>query len=167
MANLRTRLVGLALAVGCLGFTPANTPTTNTPPTVKLKLPASVKPGILAKGEAEISFASGLHAYQNPPSQEYQIPLTLKTTTKGFETVTVRYPAGTDFLMAGESEPSKVYEGTIRVPFDLRAPKKAGTYEIQVKIDLQQCDAQSCFPPETVTAKAKLKVLAPKKGGKG
>lgn len=128
----------------------------------------SATAGAKVKATLSITFADGLHGYQNPPAEDYQIPVKVSVTEKGFTLVKATYPAGADFTMAGEAKPAKVYEGTIQIPLELKASAKAGTYNVNVKVDYQQCNASSCFPPSSIFAKAKLVVAAaPKKGKKG
>jgi DsbC/DsbD-like thiol-disulfide interchange protein len=139
-------------------------------PSASLKFAkATAAPGEKLKATLTVTFAPGLHGYQNPPAEEFQIPVTVKVVEKGFSLVKATYPAGTDFTMEGEAKPAKVYEGMISIPIELKASAKAGTYNVNVRVDYQQCNASSCFPPGSVTAKAKLVVAkpAPKKVKKG
>lgn len=138
-------------------------------PSASLKFAkANVKAGEKVKATLSITFADGLHGYQNPPAQDYQIPVKVSVTEKGFTLVKVTYPKGTDFTMQGEEHPAKVYEGTIQIPLELKAAAKAGSYNVNVKVDYQQCNESSCFPPSSVVAKAKLVVAAaPKQVKKG
>jgi DsbC/DsbD-like thiol-disulfide interchange protein len=137
-------------------------------PTASLKF---AKPSATAnatvKATLSLTFADGLHGYQNPPAEDYQIPVNVSVVEKGFKLVKVTYPKGSDFTMEGEQKPAKVYEGTVQIPLELKAAAKAGTYNVTIKVDYQQCNASSCFPPGSITTKAKLVVAAaPKKGKK-
>jgi DsbC/DsbD-like thiol-disulfide interchange protein len=133
-------------------------------PTVSLKFAkATAAPGEKVKATLTVTFAPGLHAYQNPPSEEFQIPIKVGVAEKGFKLVKATYPVGTDFTMGGETKPAKVYEGTIAIPLEIKASAKPANYNVNVRLDYQQCNASSCFPPSSVVVKAKLTVAAPKK----
>src|SRR5690348_10112222 len=84
----------------------------NTAPAVKLVLPKEAKPGATVKGTVELTFAEGLHGYQNPPTDEYQIPVKVDAETKGF-TLKATYPKGIMKAIGGDPKPSAVYEGTV------------------------------------------------------
>lgn len=129
-------------------------------PTATLKFDKpSAAAGSVVKGTLTITFADGLHGYQNPPADEYEIPVTVKVIEKGFTLVKATYPKGDDFTMAGESKPIKVYKGTITIPVILKAASKPGTYNVNVRVDYQQCNESACFPPGNVIAKSKLAVV--------
>lgn len=131
----------------------------NTAPEVKLVFPASAKAGQKVQGTIEITFAEGLHGYQNPPSEAYQIPVKVSLDTKGYKLVKVAYPKGIAKATGGETKPSNVYEGTIRIPVTVEMPKKPGAAVFKLTISYQQCNDETCFPPSSVTGTAKLKVV--------
>lgn len=54
------------------------------PAEFKIELPKMVKPGAVVKAKAHVTFSEGWHGYQNPPSDPYQNPVTLKLDTKGY-----------------------------------------------------------------------------------
>lgn len=127
-------------------------------PTVTLSLKsAKVVVGKTIEGKVSLTFADGLHGYQNPPSEEYQIPVKVSIADKKFKLVSAKYPAGIDMVLGGESKPSKVYEGTVEIPVKLKMVKPTpGSYTVEVVVDYQQCNESSCFPPGSMKAKAKL-----------
>jgi len=130
-----------------------------TPPTATLKFdkPSAV-PGATVTGTLTLTFAEGLHGYQNPPSDEFQIPVKIEVVEKGFTLVKASYPKGVDFSMAGETKPAKVYQGKITIPITLKAATKPGTYNVNIRVNYQECNANSCFPPGVVVVKDALKV---------
>lgn len=130
----------------------------NEAPTVKVTLPKNAKPGATVKGTVTITFADGLHGYQNPPTDDYQIPVKVSIDTKGFVLKKAEYPKGTMRVSGGDTKPSGLYEGTIKIPVTIVVPKKAGDSEIKVTVNYQQCNEQSCFPPDHVTSTVKLKI---------
>src|ERR1700704_6426167 len=93
-------LASLALAQG------------NAQPTVKLVFPKTAKAGAKVQGTIEVTFSEGLHGYQNPPTDEYQIPVKVSIDTKGFVLAKTAYPKGEMKVIGGDTKPSAVYEGT-------------------------------------------------------
>ena len=118
------------------------------------------------EGTLFLTIPEGLHGYQNPPSDEFENPITLRVTGKEFKLFNIRYPTGRDFKMTGAEKPSKVYEGAIEIPFYL-IPTKPGRSSVEFEIAYQFCNATSCFPPDTLRiafpAKPILVAPAPKK----
>ncbi|HWA83271.1 MAG TPA: protein-disulfide reductase DsbD domain-containing protein [Fimbriimonadaceae bacterium] len=131
---------------------------TNTAPTVKVVLPKTAKPGATVSGTIELSFADGLHGYQNPPTDEYQIPVKVSVDTKGFTLKKVTYPKGVMKSIGGDPKPCGVYEGTVKIPIVVTIPAKAGAAEVKFVVSYQQCNDASCFPPAKVTGIAKLQI---------
>jgi DsbC/DsbD-like thiol-disulfide interchange protein len=133
-----------------------------TAPTASLSLPkGKFLAGGKLKGVLTVTFAEGLHGYQNPPSSEYQIPVKV-SGDKVFKLATVTYPEGTEMTMAGEQTPSRVYAGKVEIPVVIVLPAKPGNHEMVLKVDYQQCTEQSCFPPSSLTVKTKLNVVSSK-----
>jgi DsbC/DsbD-like thiol-disulfide interchange protein len=128
----------------------------NTPPTVKVVLPKSAKPGEKIKATVEVTFAEGLHGYQNPASGEYQIPVALTLDTKGVKLDPIKYPKGKMLSIGGDPTPAAVYEGLIKIPVVLTMPKKPGSTELKFTFSYQQCNDNSCFPPAKVSAVGKI-----------
>ena len=128
-------------------------------PTMKVTIDKkTVKPGGVLKGEVLLTFASGLHGYQNPPSKDYMIPVTVKLEGKAFKEkdLKVTYPVGNDFMANGES--AKVYEGTVKIPFTLKLPAKPGKYDLDLVVGYQQCNESSCWPPAQLKNKTKIEL---------
>lgn len=127
----------------------------NVPPTVTLRLAAqSVPAGSLVPGILTVTFAPGLHAYQNPPSKDFQIPVSVS----GPSFLMRRYPAGQLHVVAGETEASFTYSGMITIPVLLQAPLQPGPARLSLRVRYQQCNDNACFPPGSVTAEAALDV---------
>jgi len=135
----------------------------STPPTATLKFDKpTAAAGAVVKGTLTITFADGLHGYQNPPTDEYQIPLTVKVIEKGFKLIKVSYPKGEDYT-GSDAKTIKVYKGTISVPVEIKAGAKPATYDVNVEVNYQQCNDNACFPPGQVVAKGRLVVAKPPK----
>jgi len=125
-------------------------------PKVSVKLPTTAKAGQTVNGTVLVTIASGLHAYQNPPSQDYMIPISVAVTTPGAKLKSAKYPAGKSAVFSGEN--TKVYEGTVRIPVSIVLPKKHGKQQIAFKVHYQECNQSACFPPGDVVASAAINV---------
>jgi hypothetical protein len=132
----------------------------NVPPTVKLSLPPKVVSHAAFDAKLTVTFSAGLHGYQNPPSDQYSIPVVVKLLKGDAKLVKVEYPKGADLLMAGESKPAKVYSGSVTIPVHLVAGTKTG--DLVFSVDYQQCTESNCFPPSAVQAKGTLHVAKKK-----
>ena len=133
----------------------------DVPPAASLAVAsAKSQPGSKVKATLTLTFGDGLHAYQNPPSEDYMIPVTVKSSSTDVKLVKVAYPVGKDEIVGGETKPVKVYEGTIKIPITLQAPDKAGSYDVSLSIQYQQCTNNNCYPPKSVTTASKLTVEA-------
>jgi hypothetical protein len=133
----------------------------NVPPVVSLKL---VTPHVTANkaftANLVVKFADGLHGYQNPPSDQFEIPVTVKLKSGEAKLIKIGYPKGADMTMPGDTKPTKVYSGSITIPLSFKAGKHLGP--VVVTLNYQQCTGANCFPPSAVDAKADLS--APHKG---
>ena len=125
-------------------------------PKVAVKLPASAKAGQTVQGTVVVTIGSGLHAYQNPPSKDYMIPLSVSVATQGAKLKSAKYPVGKTGVFSGES--ARVYEGTVRIPVSVVLPKKHGKQQISFKVHYQECNQSACFPPGDVVASAPVNV---------
>ena len=122
----------------------------------------AVKPGATIEGKVAITFAAGLHGYQNPPSKDYMIPVKLEAEGKEIK-LKVTYPTGVPMAVGGETEPALVYEGEVFFPIQITLPKKTGPVKIALKFSYQQCNDSACFPPSSISLVEKITIPAPKK----
>lgn len=114
------------------------------------------------RGTVIVTFSEGLHGYQNPPTRDYMIPVSVSTSVKGWA-VAAKYPKGTPMKVGGEEEPSAVYEGRLEIPVELKGPAKAGSVSVPIVVRYQLCNATACFAPETVEVRVQVVVKpAPK-----
>lgn len=111
------------------------------------------------RGVATVTFAPGLHGYQNPPSQDYMIPVTLASRTEGVPLRSVTYPRGVVKMAGGEE--AAVYSGTIQIRFEFTAPSTPGEKELVLDLGYQQCTDENCYPPENARTTLKYEVVAP------
>lgn len=110
------------------------------------------------KASVRITFETGRHGNQNPPSKDYMIPVTVSLKGKDFKLV-VTYPKGVARKSGGEREDVMVYEGTVEIPILLDAPARPGPYVLKIAVEYQQCTETDCFPPESVVLSQKVTVL--------
>jgi len=129
-------------------------------PTVTLTVPASAAPKSTVKAKVKVVIPIGWHAYQNPPSKDYQIPLTIEPADKTLKGLKVTYPKGEESEVAGEK--SAVYNGTLEIPISFTASAKPGKQVVKLKVGYQMCDQGSCLPPSSVEVKAVINVAKPK-----
>lgn len=135
-------------------------------PTVTVSAPPKqVAAGAKLTLTVTLTFAEGFHGYQNPPAQEYEIPVTIKVDGKEFKVVKVAYPAGKDAKIGGSDTATKAYEGSIKIPITLTAPTKVGAKTLKITVGYQQCDETTCFPPSEISKTVKVNVV--KKVAKG
>jgi DsbC/DsbD-like thiol-disulfide interchange protein len=126
------------------------------PAVVELKLASkTVAKGGTVKGSVVVTFAPGWHGYQNPTMREYEIPLKVSSPTKGIA-LKATYPKGKEIESAGAK--TWAYEGTVVVPITLTVPKKAGTVSFKIDVAYQQCNDQTCLPPDMATLSGKITV---------
>lgn len=153
-------LICFSMMLACLGLAqdpPVSVASAVQDPTVKVSLSqTSARPNETVKGVAKVSFAPGLHAYQNPQKDQTIIPITLEAT--GAELAKIEYPVGTEKSIGGLPDKYAVHDGEIEIPFTLVAPEKAGPHEIKFSFGFQQCDEDNCYPPGTVEQTLKLEV---------
>lgn len=112
--------------------------------------------GIPVRGTVTVEFAQGLHGYQNPPSQDYQIPVSV--SGGNIKVSGIDYPIGEPHLVGGETTESFTYSGNIQIPVVVWPSGKDGVQSLEVKIRYQQCNETMCFPPSTAVAKANFTI---------
>ncbi len=153
---LRVSLLASTAVVSALSMAQSD-----TPPIVKIKLEKSIvsanKP---FKATLNVTFASGLHSYQNPPNPSTYIPLTVKLDGKVFKVVSMKYPKGSPIKVAGEDKPVYVYSGQVQIPITFMAPKTTGSIPIKLTVSYQQCNDRECYPPTSLVAKSSVIVAS-------
>lgn len=149
----------LALAAAALGIAQPKASASLT-----LESPIA-EPGATIKATVSVTIPSGYHAYSNPPSSPDYIPLTI-SQGDGAELIAVHYPRGKMKVFEGISpEPASVYEGTLRIPVELKLPATAsGSHALSLKLRVQMCDDAACYMPQTDTITAVLTVTKPTSG---
>jgi len=122
---------------------------------IKVALPKDAKINKAVTGTVTITIPDGWHAYQNPPTDKYQTPITVSTQDKNIVLKNIKYPKGV--MHESQGIKSAVYEGTIKVPFSATF-KKAGKQTAKFRVLYQQCNEQTCMPPKFVVVQAVVNV---------
>lgn len=122
---------------------------------------ATVTAGATVEAAVRVEIAQGFHVNANPPSNKYLIGTRLDVApAEGLRAGAPVYPAGVMRKFGFQEEPLSVYEGTavIKLPLaaDARAPK--GRRTVPLKVEVQPCNDQECFPPRTLDAAIQLTV---------
>jgi len=131
----------------------------NTPPSVKLNPPLVVAAGKPFNAVLTVTFAPGLHGYQNPPSDPSLIPVSVTFVDKTFQAIHVKYPKGTPEKVGGDPKPVSVYEGAIKIPVVVTAPTKLGKTTLKLAFSYQQCTDRTCFQPSSINVQADVLVV--------
>ncbi|MFW5697449.1 MAG: protein-disulfide reductase DsbD domain-containing protein [Fimbriimonadaceae bacterium] len=126
-------------------------------PSIRLNFdPEEATVGEAVEGEVIITFAPGLHGYQNPPSKDSMIPVEI--TVAGDHVLNVDYPVGRGLAVGGETEPVPVYSGRTVIPFTIIFTEE-GEQDVEFRVRYQQCDDALCYRPETESLTTSLNVL--------
>lgn len=153
--NIAFRLVVLALVPTAYAATPPLQEP--NPPQLSVRLAtAKILPGSTVKGTAVVAIQEGFHAYQNPPRNDYEIPLKLGSATKGVS-LKPSYPKGAAIEFMGSQ--TDAYEGSVTIPFTFVAPKKPGAYALRIEAGYQLCNDTNCWPPGTVATTVRYVVV--------
>lgn len=140
-------------------FTAAYGSAQSVPPTVTVKLDKpKATAGTTVNATLKVKFAPGLHGYQNPPTDKFQIPISV-SAGKGTTISKVTYPKGVMKKSGGDTTQSAVYEGEITITVALKAPSGAGVHDVNLVLNYQQCTNENCYPPDKVPVKTTITVV--------
>jgi thiol:disulfide interchange protein DsbD len=130
------------------------------PPTVSFKTErAAYKQGEDIKGTVTVTFAPGLHGYQNPPVPKDVLPVSVKPGD-GTELKSATYPKG--FMAEFAGVQAMFYADTISIPVVIAAPKTTGKVTLNLGFFYQQCDENLCYIPTTIPVSAEVTIEAAK-----
>ncbi|MEQ1822641.1 MAG: protein-disulfide reductase DsbD domain-containing protein [Fimbriimonadaceae bacterium] len=125
--------------------------------TAKLQLPKSATIGKAFTATVVVTIPEGWHAYQNPPTKDFQVPVTISTKSKSLVIKKVSYPKGMMKEFAGEL--TAVLEGTVKIPVSVVMTGKPGAGAVDMNLLIQICDQNSCLRPAIVAVKGSLKLV--------
>jgi thiol:disulfide interchange protein DsbD len=92
----------------------------------------------------------GYHINANKVSDEDLIPTTMEVNAGEFKTGKISWPSSQKYKFSFSETELDVYEGSINIGVNLKAPKdlKPGTYEVTGNLNYQACNDRSCFAPK-------------------
>jgi uncharacterized protein len=164
------RLVSLAalclvlLPAGCKQATAPSAPSSPTPAEVSssdqvVKVYTHFIPSASPPANVELVVSPGFHINANPATFSYLIATEVQPGKVEGITISdkLAYPAPKMETFAFAEKPLAVYEGSVTVPLPVKAaPDATGQRTIPIKIRVQACDTQQCFPPATLDTSLSL-----------
>ena len=105
-----------------------------------------------APANVELEITPGFHVNANPATFPYLIATEVQPgKVEGITVGKIEYPAGVAKKFEFADQPLSVYEGkvTIPIPFSVALDAK-GQRMLPLKLRVQACDTEKCFPPSTL-----------------
>lgn len=101
------------------------------------------------------------HINSNKPNDEFLIPSIVTAKGNSIKLVKVKYPQAHEINFSFSDKPVSVYEGNIKFELTLVLDKSAtsGKQNIEVKLNYQACNDQSCLPPNSVATDFEMEIL--------
>ncbi|HOI30668.1 MAG TPA: protein-disulfide reductase DsbD [Melioribacteraceae bacterium] len=101
------------------------------------------------------------HINSNKPNDEFLIPSVIAVKGNGLKLSSVKYPVAHDISLSFSDTPVSVYEGDVKFELTIAVDKSAapGKQNVEVKLNYQACNDQSCLPPTSVKADLELEIL--------
>jgi DsbC/DsbD-like thiol-disulfide interchange protein len=121
----------------------------------------TVARGGSARGTIVLSIPAGLHVNSNRPNSQYSIPTSVRLSGNGVRLGGLTYPRGTNKKFQFSNEAINVYEGTVRIPFNVTVPAgfRENTVTVRAVVRYQACTDEVCYPPRnreiTLTARVR------------
>jgi hypothetical protein len=109
----------------------------------------------------KLSIRAGFHINANPATFSYLIATELDPTSfNGIKTDKPIYPAAVKRKFQFADQPLAVYEGDVSIKLPLRASgdAKQGQISLPIKIRVQACDEEECYPPATMDSTVMVEV---------
>lgn len=157
----------LLAAVACTRTAPQGTTDTTTaappiPPTAKATprqivqasaAPVTLKQGGTGEAQVRLQIADGYHVNANPASFSY-LKATEVEVAQGGGVAPGQpvYPVAVTKKFQFASQPIAVYEheAVIKLPLHASGTTTKGTQSLPVRVHVQACDEEVCYPPTTV-----------------
>jgi len=110
----------------------------------------------------EIEISSGFHVNANPATFPYLIATEVQPgTADGITVGKIGYPAGVMKKFEFAEQPLSVYEGKLTIPIPITVAADArGQRLLPLKVRVQACDNEKCFPPSTLDSAIAINVDA-------
>jgi len=156
LIRLKARLDELLAAEG-------SAPAEAAPPIAALEWPAvKVPPGGTVHAAARIQVDPEHHVMANPASQDYLVPLRLSLgAVDGVRPGTPVYPAGTPFLVGGDTLATYEGEITVSIPVTAAADAAPGVRTLRGTLEIQGCSRHACRMPAEIVVEVNVEVTAP------
>jgi thiol:disulfide interchange protein DsbD len=118
------------------------------------KKSATAMPGEQFAIQALVRVDPNWHINSDTPHDETLIATTVTAKGTSVALVKVDYPKSEDIKLGFSEQPVAVFEGENLFTLTLRVSDKApvGKETVQIALNYQACDNQSCMPPTTATA---------------
>jgi len=164
MPKTRTVVVPLGLLVagiflsGVSASAQFSRPVAKLTPTVERQ---AIQPGQTVTIALRVELPENLHVQSDKPRDPFLIPTLLTfTLPEGVTVEEITYPASTDFLLAGDTEPLLVFEHefTIEVQLALDADVSPGEMVVPGNLEYQACDDRVCFAPANAAVEWRMHV---------
>jgi DsbC/DsbD-like thiol-disulfide interchange protein len=114
-----------------------------------------------AEAAVRLTIAEGYHITANPATLSYQIPTQVSVEPgEGITAGPPVYPPSLTRKFAFEPQPFAVYEkeAVIKLPLRAEASAPKGTHQLRLKLRVQACDDQSCYPPRNINTSVPVTV---------
>lgn len=117
----------------------------------------TLAPGESAEAIVRLVIAKPLHVNANPATRSFLIPTQLSLRSAKSEGITAgapRYPEAVERKFASDESPLRIYEGTaeIRLPLTAARDAASGARAIPLRVRVQPCADEVCYPPRTLEA---------------
>ncbi len=120
-----------------------------------VKAVAHLVPSSSTPGSVELVVSPGFHINANPPTFPYLIATEVQPGQVDGVVVSdkIVYPPGVLKKFSFAEKPLSVYEDHVIIPIAFKITKPATTERLlPLKIRVQACDNQQCYPPATLQA---------------
>jgi thiol:disulfide interchange protein DsbD len=110
-----------------------------------------------------LSISPGFHINANPATFSYLIPTKIEQARDPIGPITMgkpAYPPAITKKFAFSEHPLAVYEGNVSIKLPLRVGSKASEDQqpVFIKVQVQACDNEQCYPPAIVNATLTVEV---------
>jgi thioredoxin:protein disulfide reductase len=112
-------------------------------------------------GEALVllNIEPGYHVNANPATYPYLIATEVTADkTEGIDVGKAIYPPAKKQKFQFADEPLAVYEGQVEVRLPIKVASKGGARSLPLKVLVQACDHEKCFPPATLNTNVSVEV---------
>jgi hypothetical protein len=129
---------------------------------VKVKAdPISIPAGGRGEASVALSILPGFHVNANPATFDYLIATQLNATqADGISSGNPVYPTAEKKSFQFAKEPLSVYQGEVQIklPLNIEAGTTKGSHSLPIKVRVQACDTEKCYPPDTLAAALAVEV---------